>query len=440
MADQSLPAFGDEALAAEIPELAEPLPEALRAPTQPVRLRFIFSLTLATAAIFFSISPIPSLLMPLQVEAMDASNKVVMLGLISGLSALVAVLTNPLVGALSDRTTSRLGRRRPWLLAGATLIPLAMLLMMVAPGIPVLLIGALGLQFFANFVFATLTAIIPDQIPENQRGLVSAMVGLIIPIVSVAGSVVIGALLQDMTVRYLTVIIAVPLILVPFALLVPDKQLPAEYVSPFHIGTFLKSFWVSPRKYPDFGLVWLARFGTFLGYNIAIGYLLYYLQDGLRYSELFPGQSVTQGVALLSLFTTAALFVATPLAGILSDRLGRRKPFVIASSAFSALGLFLLAFFPTWIGTIVALLVVGFGVGAYLSVDQALATQVLPNAHDRAKDMGIIGIANTLPGSLGPLVAAPILTLTHSYLVLFVLGGLISLAGSFIVQPIKSVR
>lgn len=436
MAEQPLPVF-DGILAAEE---VNPLPEALQTPTRRVRLRFILSLTLATAAIFFSISPIPSLLMPLQVQSMAPGNKVIVLGLISGLSALVAVVTNPIIGALSDRTTSRLGRRRPWLLVGALLIPSAMVTMMIAPGIPELLIGALGLQFFANFVFATLTAIIPDQIPVGQRGLVSAMVGLVIPIISVIGSVVIGVLLQDMTARYLTVIIAVPVVLVPFALLVPDKRLPVGYLPPFRLGVFLKSFWVSPRKHPDFGLVWLARFGTFLGYNIAIGYLLYYLQDGLHYTRLFPGQSITEGVTILTLFSTAALFVATPLAGILSDYVKRRKPFVIVSSAFSALGLFLLAFVPTWIGTIVALVIVGLGVGAYLSVDQALATQVLPNATDRAKDMGIIGIANTLPGSLGPVIAAPILMATHSYVILFVLGGIISLACSFIVQPIKSVR
>ena len=440
MADQLFPAYDASAFALGIPGEPAPLPEALQTPTRRVRIRFIFSLTLATAAIFFSISPIPSILMPLQIQEIDGANKIAVLGLISGLSALVAVITNPIVGALSDRTTSRFGRRRPWLLAGGLLAPISMFVMMNAHSIPVLLVGALGLQFFANFVFSTLTAIIPDQIPAEQRGLVGALVGLVVPIVGLAGSVVIGALMKDMTIRYLTVIILVPLVLVPYAFLVPDKRLTPGYLPPFRLMTFLKGFWISPRKHPDFGLVWLARFGTFLGYNIAIGYLLYYLQDDLNYSKLFPGQSVTQGVAVLSIFTTAALFISTPLGGILSDRLKRRKPFVIASSAISALGLFMLAFIPTWNGAIIALVLVGLGVGAYLSVDQALATEVLPNATDRAKDMGIIGIANTLPGSLGPVIAAPILTATHSYLVLFVLGGFVSLVGSFIIQPVKSVR
>ena len=97
--------------------------------------------------------------------------------------------------------------------------------------------------------------------------------------------------------------------------------------------------------------------------------------------------------------------------------------------------------FPrSWTGAIVSEVVLGPGFGAYLAVNQVLATQVLPSNSDRAKDMGIINISNTLPQTLAPAIAALILTLTHSYLVLFVLAGIVTLIGSFIVQPIKSVR
>lgn len=82
----------------------------------------------------------------------------------------------------------------------------------------------------------------------------------------------------------------------------------------------------------------------------------------------------------------------------------------------------------------------GLGFGSYLSVDQALATQVLPLHSDRGKDMGVINIANILPLSLGPALAVPILSWTHSYAVLFVLTGLITLASSFVVMQVKSVR
>jgi MFS family permease len=179
---------------------------------------------------------------------------------------------------------------------------------------------------------------------------------------------------------------------------------------------------------------------SFLGYFTAYSYLLYYLQDAVHYTRLFPGQPVTQGIASLTVFSTIALLISTVLGGILSDRLGQRKPFVVVSSIMMAIGLLVLAFFQTWIGAIVAEVVLGLGFGAYLAVDQALATQVLPSNSDRAKDMGIINIANTLPQTLAPAIAAPILTLTHSYLVLFVLAGVVTLIGSFIVQPIKSVR
>jgi MFS family permease len=168
--------------------------------------------------------------------------------------------------------------------------------------------------------------------------------------------------------------------------------------------------------------------------------MLYYLQDAVHYTKLFPGQTVEQGYATLSIFSTIVLLLSTFLGGVVSDRLQRRKLFVVIASIIMAPGLFVFAFFQTWAGAIAGQVVLGLGFGVYLSVDQALATQVLPSNSDRAKDMGIINIDNTLPQSLAPALAAPILATTHSYLVLFVLAGIVTLIGSFVVQPIKSVR
>jgi MFS family permease len=439
MADQQLPSFGSLPLAGAA-ETTDVMPEALQAPTHHVGMPFVLTLSFAQMAIYMSFIPTISIMLPLQVQGLDAANKIAVLGAINAVGALVALVANPIAGALSDRTTSRFGRRRPWLLAGAILTPASLLVMMSAQNIPVLVIGLVVLQLSLNLTLAALTAIVPDQIPAEQRGLAGGLIGLSVPIASVVGAVLIGSLIQNMTLRYLVVAGIVLVVLVPYAFLVPDKRLPKGYLPPFHLGTFLKGFWISPREHPDFGLVWLARCVSFLGYFTAYSYLLYYLQDAVHYTRLFPGQPVTQGIASLTVFSTVALLISTVLGGILSDRFGQRKPFVVVSSIMMAIGLLVLAFFQTWIGAIVSEVVLGLGFGAYLAVDQALATQVLPSNSDRAKDMGIINIANTLPQTLAPAIAAPILTLTHSYLVLFVLAGVVTLIGSFIVQPIKSVR
>jgi len=80
----------------------------------------------------------------------------------------------------------------------------------------------------------------------------------------------------------------------------------------------------------------------------------------------------------------------------------------------------------------------GAGFGAYLAVDQALITQVLPKATDRAKDLGIINIAIVCPYAFGPLMAAPLVSLA-GYPALFAATAVVAVAASIGVWRIKSV-
>jgi MFS family permease len=418
----------------------EPDCQALQEPVRPVRIPFVLALALAQAAIFLALLPTVLILLPLQIEQFDAVNKTTLLGLASGVGAVLAILVNPVAGALSDRTTSRFGRRRPWIFAGAILTPASLLIMMMANGITTLFFGVLCFEVSLNITLSALTAILPDRVPVQQRGLAGALVGMAAPIAGMGGSVLVGSVIQDVKLSYLVIAGMVFVILMPFALLVPDERLPREHLPPFDFGKFLKSFWISPRKYPDFARVWLARCLSSIGYYCVLGFLLYYLQDAIHYTKIFPHQSVSQGVALLMVVSTVVMFVSAFLGGFFSDRFKRRKPFVIAASTFMALGLFVFALFPSWTAAIIAEAILGLGFGAYGSVDQALATQVLPSERDRAKDMGMINIANILPQTLGSALAIPILSLTHSYSLLFALTGLITLAGSWVVVGIKSVR
>jgi MFS family permease len=414
--------------------------QALQEPVRPVRIPFVLALALAQAAIFLALLPTVLILLPLQIEQFDAANKTTLLGLATGVGAILAILVNPVAGALSDRTTSRFGRRRPWILAGALLTCASLLLMRNATSIPTLFVGVLCFEAALNITLSALTAILPDRVPVQQRGLAGAVVGMAAPIAGMGGSVLVGSVIQDMKLGYLVIAAIVFAILVPFSFLVPDERLPGEHLRPFDLGTFLKSFWISPRKYPDFARVWVARCLSSIGYYCVLGFLLYYLQDTIHYTRIFPNQSVSQGVALLTVLSTAVMFVSAFLGGFFSDRYQRRKPFVVAASILMAFGLFVFALFPSWNAAIVAEAILGFGFGAYGAVDQALATQVLPSERDRAKDMGMINIANILPQTLGSALAVPVLSLTHSYSVLFALTALITLAGSWWVLGIKSVR
>jgi MFS family permease len=128
------------------------------------------------------------------------------------------------------------------------------------------------------------------------------------------------------------------------------------------------------------------------------------------------------------------------MGGLLSDRLQQRKLFVIVGMIIMAVAMLLLAFFQAWLAVVVAAAVLGFGLGAYLAVDVAIVTLVLPSAENRAKDMGIVNIANTLPHSVAPVLAGFILDLTQSYSILYLAATIFVLLGIFTVMPIKAVR
>jgi MFS family permease len=115
-----------------------------------------------------------------------------------------------------------------------------------------------------------------------------------------------------------------------------------------------------------------------------------------------PGQKAEDGLLILILIYTVAVVLTAVTGGIISDRSGRRKLLVTVAGLVMAVPGVMLAFWPTWPVTIASAVILGLGFGVYLSVDQALVTQVLPSATGRAKDLGIINIANSGPQVLAP--------------------------------------
>lgn len=426
--------------AASLSPEASDLPEALQIPTRKVSMGFMLALALANVALFLCYGSIGGLLLPLQISAIDPAHKVADLGIVTSLSVLLALVSNPLAGAFSDRTTSRFGRRRPWIFVGTIASALALFVLLTAQSVPMIFIGWSAFQLFSNFILAALTAIIPDQIPVEQRGTISGLVGLATTAGSVIATIMIGMILRSPVPSYALLIIALLVILIPYAIFLREKALPRNAVARFNLAAFALNFWINPRKHGDFTWAWLTRFIPFFGYFLGTGYLFFYLQDAVHYDKLFPGQTIIQGVSALSLVGTLVALIFTPLGGILSDRLKRRKVFIIIANVIIAASMLVFSLVPSWSILLLNVGLLGAGFGIYSSVDAALITEVLPSANNRGKDMGIINIANTLPQSLAPAVAAFIISASHSYFALFLTGAIIGLLGIFSVLPIKAVR
>jgi MFS family permease len=420
------------------PAAPGPPPAALAEPAVPVRRGWIALLFAANLGLWMAFFTPIQVLLPQQVERVAPEGKEAALAVVTGLGALAAVLANPLAGALSDRTRlrlagRRLGRRHPWTVGGALLGALALLLLAQQDTVAGIAAGWVAAQVCLNAMLASLTAAVPDRVPVAQRGGVSGWVGIPQALGLVLGAALVTAIAPGTAAGYATVATAVLLLALPFPLLTADDPLPGEHRPQQLVRGLLAGLWVDPRRYPDFAWAFLTRFLVQLGNALGTLYLLYFLADAVRHPD------PEGGLLVLVLVYTAGLTLTAVVAGRLSDRSGRRKPFVIASGVVMAVAAALLAVAPAWPPAVVAAFLLGAGYGVYLSVDAALITQVLPTAVDRAKDLGLINIANSAPQVLGPVLSAPIVVHVGGYRALYAMTAAVTLLGSVLVLKIRSV-
>jgi len=418
---------------------------ALAEPTQHVRIRWIVTLTLASLGMWMANQTPSQVLLALQLQDITPRHKIVALGVVTAVNAVASALATPLVGALSDRTAHgrRLGRfsgrRHRWTLIMVLLS--AVSLALLAKAGTVLAVAVLWFFFgaFQNGQYASLSAAVPDHVPVRQRATVSAWVGMPIALGLVLGTVlVVDVLNQDLVTGYITLAILMVLLALPFVLFTPDYPLAPEHREPFSWRRLGSAYWISPRAYPDFAWAWLTRFLTTLAIAMGTLYLLYFLRDKVHYALLHPGQTAADGLLILILIYTVCVVVVSIVGGIISDRSGRRKLLVTLSGLLMAVAALLLTFWETWPSALLAAVLFGMGYGCYIAVDQALITQVLPKAHDRAKDLGIINIAIVCPYAIGAVIAAPLVSLA-GYPALFAATAVVAVAGAIGVWQIKSV-
>jgi MFS family permease len=419
---------------------------ALAEPTQHVRYRWITGLTLASLGMWMANQTPLQVMLALQLQDITPRHKIVALAVVTGVGAISAALATPVVGALSDHTSDggRLGRfsgrRHRWTLAMVVLA--ALCLALLAEQATVFGVALLWFLFnaFQNGEYATLSAAIPDHVPVRQRATVAGWVGMPIALGLVLGTIlVVDVLGQDLFSGYITLAVLMVVLALPFVLFTPDYPLAPNDREPFSWRRVASSYWLSPRVYPDFGWAWLTRFLASLAIAMGTLYLLYFLRDAVHYARLFPGQTAADGLLILILIYTGCVVLTSIIGGIISDRSGRRKMMVTVSGLLMAAAALLLTFFQTWPAALGAAVLYGIGYGAYIAVDQALITQVLPTARDRAKDLGIINIAIVCPGAIGAVIAAPLVSLA-GYRALFGATAVVAIAASIGVWRIKSVR
>jgi MFS family permease len=410
-------------------------------PTRPVKGGFIAAFTVAQIGAYVSFMPLFQVLLPLKAESIDSVNKAVVLSQVAIWGSVIASVANLLAGAISDRTTSRFGRRRPWMVAGALGTVASYLMIMAADSTLELMAGVVCFQLAFNMLFSALLAVLPDRVPDAQKGRVAAFLSLGHPIGAMAGAVLVGGLLVSEGARYLTIALVLLVAIAPFALSLNDPPLPAGERPPLRWRSFLAELWIDPLKHPDFALAWVSRFMVLVAITLTQFYMLYYLQDALHYTQLFPGQRAEQGLALLTTVATVANVTCGMVGGMLSDRLRRRKLFAAGAALTLAAAMVTFSLVPGWPIVVLGFLIFGCGAGCYYAVDIALVSQVLPSQKDAGKDLGVINLANTLPQALAPMLALWFLGPAHvNYHALYLVAAGLAAAGGLAILPIRGVR
>ncbi|ROO87336.1 Na+/melibiose symporter-like transporter [Actinocorallia herbida] len=367
------------------------------------------------------------------------------LGYIIGTGGLTTVVAAPLVGMLSDRTRSRLGRRSPYLIAATAVGVAALPVLALAPSVPVLGLGWVLAQLGWGTVLPLLLASQADRLPEAQRGKVSGLAGVVQQLAPVAGALMGGAFAGSNLLLFLVpgTIGAVSMVLFVALVREPDSRGRGDDLPPITAASLARTYVFDPRQNPDFAWNWLGKFLFMVGLTFNTTFTAFFLADrmGVRVEEVSGTIAVLAGGGIF------ATMLGALGGGLLSDRLRRRRIFVLAGGGVFALGVTVMALAPGMPLIIAGAILGNFGLGVFAAVDQALMLDVLPDREtDAGRFAGIYNFSTTIAQGLAPLIAPALLAVgaadgERNYTLLYLVAAAFTLLGGLVVATrITSVR
>ena len=434
-----------------------PAQQALAAETQaeytptgsfraPVKRKYIVFLLLAMFGAYVALVAPIGLTLSLRIQQLAPAH-VEVLGYVIGIAAVVNTVTGPLVGMWSDRTRSRFGRRRPFALGGAVLGLIGLVFIAAAPSVPMLLIAWIIASFGWSSTMNSLIQSQADRLPESQYGRVAGMSGFVQMVAPVVGVGLASAFIGN---NYLVFLVpgAVGLVtaLCWFAFVSERDTRNARFTDTLSTRTVLGSLVFNPRRYPDFAWNWLARLLFMTGVTFSSTFTTLFYASRLTHSgQVSEIGGLIVGFSLISIVVTGA---GALLGGFLSDKLGRRRVFVLGSGIVYTFGAITLAFGGSNIVVLITgSCLTGLALGVFSSVDQALVLNVLPEKDTNAgRFLGINGYSTSIAQAVAPLVAAPLILIGVSgseknYGLLFLVAAALTIIAGIIVQwKVRGVR
>jgi MFS family permease len=431
------PSFGVAQPGDSVTDPVKPSSEDQSTVSPPATKALLPWMAITSVFLFATYSALTGILLPVQVALVNENNKVANLAIVSTVSFIFTLFAQPIVGAFSDRTRGRLGRRAPWMIIGSSIAAIALLGLGGMKNVLWITVFWVIIQVALNALQGPLSAIVPDRFPRSKRGAASAMVGMGMMAGSAIGVVSAGQFASNVGIGYSVFGIAVLVVTVLFVLFNRDSSSVSLVVEPFSWKQFASGFWIKPKENPDFAWAFAARFFFILGYFVISAYNLYILTDYIHLSL----KDAALNAGLLAMVGLVPTVISIVLAGFWSDKLGRRKIFIYGATVIMVIGLAMPLFMPSLTGMLIMSIFNGFGFGLYMACDTALMTEVLPGGGVAAgKDLGILNVATNIPQAMSPAIAGLIISALGGYPMLFVFGMISVVVAAVVLIPIKSVR
>jgi MFS family permease len=355
--------------------------------------------------------------------------------------AVFAVIWQPAIGALSDRSRFAIGRRRPYIIVGVLGDVVFLTLMAFVTSFWSLVIVYVFFQMASNTVQGPYQGMLPDQVPEAQRSEASGYYGGIQLLGTIVGFVIVGALLSNAlqlaifsTVAVAAICGAIVVAAVPDVVTTRRDDRPAA-------KAILLSFAVDLRQHRDFAWLMTSRL-FFLMAPVGIStYALYFLQDTFHLTD--SQASITSSALLSAVVVCAA--IASFGGGFLAERFGKKR-FIAAACVIGAVGAGLLVFAPSIPLVLAFGTIVGISLGIFLSVDWAFMTDLIPKA-EAGRFMGLSNVATASAGVFARPILGPVIdsfnnhrTSVIGYRIMFGVVVLFYLIALLALQPVREIK